>query len=82
MYTIRLSRAFETWPEGVRHCFPKGDYSVPSQMSELIAGRALRSGIGTAIREPEPIAEPKPTKGRSPQNKMQRAAPENKRLDS
>lgn len=82
MYKVRLSRDFETWPEGVRHCFRNGDYLVPSQMSELIAGRALRSGIGTVIREPEPsVADPAPLK-RAPRNKMKGPAPENKRLDS
>lgn len=79
MYLIRLSREWETWPEGVRHAFVAGDYLVPKQMSEIIAGRAIRSGCGARI-EVDPRVD-QPVKKRAPMNKALGRAPENK-LDS
>jgi hypothetical protein len=84
MRWIRLSKDFETWPEGVRHVFPKGEYRVPEQMPQRIADRAIRSGVGTmvpTVEQRDTTDDPLANK-RSPSNKARPRPQENKRLDS
>ncbi|HLF12789.1 MAG TPA: hypothetical protein VJA26_16415 [Gammaproteobacteria bacterium] len=73
-YKIKLSRLWECSPRGdVLVSFSAGEYVVPDDMSDYLAQRCLRSGIGKIIDdEPEQNKQPRAA------NKMRRAAPENK----
>lgn len=83
-YKIRVSREWGCSPlGGPAVSFPAGEYAVPEQMSDYLAQRCIRSGIGTLVEPPgndgREVFHPKK---RAPHNKAKGAAPENKRLDS
>lgn len=73
-YKIRISRQWECSPRGgALVTFSAGEYRVPDEMSDYLAQRCLRSGLGKIVEDVERKKEPL-----RPTNKMRRGAPENK----
>lgn len=71
-YKIRISRQWECSPRGgALVTFSAGDYLVPDDISDYLAQRCLRSGLGKLVED----AKQEP---RRQANKMRRGAPENK----
>lgn len=76
-YQIEVSRIWDCAHRGAPNVRlnPGRVYSVPEDVSGIIAGRCLASGIGRKV-----ISKPKRKPKRAPSNKAMSAAPENKSL--
>lgn len=69
-FKIKVSREWTcSPPNGPTRVFAAGIYEVPDQMSDYLAQRCLRSGLGKLVSDEKPAAQERAALMRAPRNK-------------
>lgn len=77
---------FKSWRPTSGSLIHAGVYRIPSDLPQDLADKALADGAGAMLPDDPPKQKTKPVLGLkktpAPENKLQPAAPENKRTDA